>query len=202
MTIHTLHANGVAPQAWRNGGGQTRELLAWPTATDWTLRISRADIATDGPFSEFAGVQRWFVVLEDAGVQLQFAHDTQTLRAGDAPLQFAGASAPHCALLSGPTQDLNLMARGGRSTLQAVQAEAAWDAQFAVRGVYTVTGGVWRCGVDTRVLPAHTLLWCDTGHDLPWTFAPQHMASAAHVSVGAVTPTHAWWLGFTPEAHA
>ena len=31
-------AADVAPQAWRNGGGSTRELLAWPAGADWRLR--------------------------------------------------------------------------------------------------------------------------------------------------------------------
>jgi environmental stress-induced protein Ves len=35
------------------------------------LRISVAEITRDGPFSAFAGVQRWFAVLEGAGVMLR-----------------------------------------------------------------------------------------------------------------------------------
>ena len=63
-----IEADAVTPQAWRNGGGQTRELLAWPSAADWSLRISRADIERSGPFSAFAGVQRWFEVLSGNAV--------------------------------------------------------------------------------------------------------------------------------------
>ena len=51
---------------WRNGGGRTRELLAWPDAADWKVRVSVADVESDGPFSAFPGVQRWFAVLEGA----------------------------------------------------------------------------------------------------------------------------------------
>jgi environmental stress-induced protein Ves len=40
---------------WRNGGGRTRELLAWPSAEDWQLRVSVAEIEADGPFSAFPG---------------------------------------------------------------------------------------------------------------------------------------------------
>ena len=29
---------------WRNGVGRTRELLAWPTAADWLVRVSVAEI--------------------------------------------------------------------------------------------------------------------------------------------------------------
>ncbi|MDP3170391.1 MAG: HutD family protein, partial [Polaromonas sp.] len=41
----------VAPTPWRNGGGVTRELIAWPTPQDWDWRISVAEIEKDGPFS-------------------------------------------------------------------------------------------------------------------------------------------------------
>ena len=117
-----VHANSVAPQAWRNGGGQTRELLAWPDANNWQLRISRADIDADGPFSAFPGVTRWFAVLRGTGVALAFSGTEREVRQGDAPLQFDGASAPGCRLLDATTQDLNLMARGGTSQMQAAQA--------------------------------------------------------------------------------
>ena len=32
---------------WRNGGGVTRELLAWPDSKDWALRVSVADVAAE-----------------------------------------------------------------------------------------------------------------------------------------------------------
>jgi len=41
------------PSPWKNGGGTTRELLAWPDPQDWTLRLSVAQVEADGPFSRF-----------------------------------------------------------------------------------------------------------------------------------------------------
>ncbi len=38
-------------QPWRNGGGFTRQLLAWPDDENWLLRISMANVSQDGPFS-------------------------------------------------------------------------------------------------------------------------------------------------------
>src|SRR5258706_8972671 len=58
-----LRVNDIAPAPWRNGGGLTRELLAWPDRSDWIVRISVAEILASGPFSEFPGVDRWFAVL-------------------------------------------------------------------------------------------------------------------------------------------
>ncbi|WP_326539845.1 HutD/Ves family protein, partial [Pseudorhodoferax sp.] len=101
MTLHRIDVGAVAPQSWRNGGGQTRELWRWPEQGPWQLRISRADIDRDGPFSAFVGVQRWFAVLSGAGVELQFGTTRRTLRPGDEALHFDGALAPGCRLLDG-----------------------------------------------------------------------------------------------------
>ena len=197
--MHLVQADTVPPQAWRNGGGQTRELLAWPPGQDWQLRISRADIAANGPFSAFAGIDRWFAVLEGAGVVLHFAHGhtpagtataepTVTLRQGDAPLHFDGGLAPGCTLLGGATQDLNLMARTGRSTMLRVQTNAGWIPSFAVSGIYTTTTGVLKAGASLMIpLPAHSLLYCTEPHRLPWTFTPD------------TQDLRAFWLGYTPD---
>ena len=189
MSIHTVEAHQVPPQAWRNGGGQTRELLAWPDAEHWQVRISRAEIASDGPFSEFAGVQRWFAVLEGAGVVLQFADSQKTLLCGDEPLAFDGASAPLCALIDGPTQDLNLMVRGGHGAMQVAHRGTPWSGNFTLRALYAATPGVWSDCAQTLPLTAHTLLWSTRADLRPWTFE----AHPAH-STG-----RAWWLGFTPK---
>ena len=67
-TAHTITVDSAPVTPWRNGGGVTRELLAWPNPADWRLRISVADIAADGPFSAFPGVRRWFTLLSGEGV--------------------------------------------------------------------------------------------------------------------------------------
>lgn len=128
-------AANLAPQPWRNGGGQTRELLAWPPGPDWRLRISLADIEQDGPFSAFAGVERWFAVIEGGGVALSFAGGERELRVGDTPCCFDGAEAPGCRLLDGPTRDLNLMLRGIEGRLhQGPEAPTGpgWRALFCI----------------------------------------------------------------------
>lgn len=71
MSWQIVHLDDVAPRPWRNGGGVTRELVAWPHAQHWIWRMSVAEVAHSGPFSRFEGVQRWFAVLAGAGVRLQ-----------------------------------------------------------------------------------------------------------------------------------
>ncbi len=181
MTHQIIQAEDLTPQPWRNGGGQTRELLTWPNANDWQLRISRADIERDGPFSAFPGVQRWFAVLEGAGVVLHMPDSPRSLRAGDAPFAFDGSSAPGCTLVAGPTQDLNLMVQRGHGTMLPVEA-TPWSADFQMRGIYAVQGGCWSDGAQTLELPAHSLLWIERASQAAWTF----------------TGSPAYWIGFTP----
>ena len=120
------------PQPWRNGGGLTHELLAWAgpagdaatlpgsTPPAWTVRVSVAEIARDGPFSPYPGVDRAFAVLEGRGVVLAWPRGDTVCRPGDEALRFDGADAPGCRLVDGPTLDLNLMAqaRAGRAAMK------------------------------------------------------------------------------------
>lgn len=191
--MNIVQAEQVSPQAWRNGGGSTRELLAWPHPNHWRLRISRADILHDGPFSAFPGVQRWFVVLNGQGVVLHLpttaGHTREhELLCGHAPLQFDGALAPGCNLVNGPTQDLNLMVQGGQATLQAVDAGQPWTTAFAMCGLYTAYSGTWHCGAQTQHLGAHTLLWLEHTPPAAMQFQPDHN-----------TPLCAWWWGYQAQ---
>lgn len=185
MTIHLISAAAAVPQAWRNGGGQTRELLVWPAQGPWRLRISRADISADGPFSAFSGVTRWFAVLHGQGVALTMQGTRREMRTSDDGLRFDGALAPECELLDGPTEDLNLMAIGGDSVMHKVTAGSSWDPGMPMRGLYTTVSGVWQSQHHTCLIDAHTLLWePDSGHGA-WSFTPD---------VG--TNGSAWWLGY------
>ena len=155
------------PQPWRNGGGSTRELLAWPSAEDWQLRLSVADIDADGPFSIFDGVQRWFVVLQGAGVALTIDGQPRRQRMADAPLHFDGGARTDCRLLDGPTRDLNLMLRRRCGGLLPAQAGQAWQPPGGVCGLFSRLPG--RCQVTVagdaqpdHALPALALLWFAT----------------------------------------
>jgi environmental stress-induced protein Ves len=113
MTWHVLHLNDIPPKPWRNGGGTTRELAAWPDTQNWVWRMSVAEVAQGGPFSAFAGVHRWFAVLSGGGVQLTIEKRRHVLHADTAPFGFEGDVPVDCQLLDGPTQDFNLMVKQG-----------------------------------------------------------------------------------------
>lgn len=185
MTPHLVRADDVPPQAWRNGGGTTRELLCWPSTLDCAVRVSLADITREGPFSAFPGVERWFTVIAGAGVVLHFRDGERAVYAGDAPLCFDGAAAPGCRLVGGPTRDLNLMLRGGRGLMCPAEPGVGWEAPFRWRGLFSAGTGRWFSEGEKRRLAPNSLLWSDTASGKVWTFEPDERG------------TRAWWLGCT-----
>ncbi|MBQ0922272.1 HutD family protein [Hydrogenophaga aromaticivorans] len=187
-TAHTITVDSAPVTPWRNGGGVTRELLAWPDPADWRLRISVADIAADGPFSAFPGVQRWFVLLSGEGVVLDFDNHGLALRPGDAPLAFDGAAAPGCRLMDGPVRDLNLMLRGGAGGMATVSPGTAWQAPAGAQaGLFARVAGRWHSGDQQRSLPALSLLWFDAPPPGDWCFEADTTAATASQPTG-------WWL--------
>lgn len=188
-TAHTITVDSAPVTPWRNGGGVTRELLAWPDPADWRLRVSVADIAADGPFSAFPGVRRWFTPLSGEGVVLDFPDQSLALRPGDAPLAFDGAAAPGCRLMGGPVRDLNLMVRDGAGGMATVSPGTAWSAPpGAQAGLFARVTGRWRNGDQQRTLPALCLLWFDAPPPGDWRFEPDVPA-----------PAVGWWLHHIPE---
>lgn len=183
----------ASAQAWRNGGGTTRELFTWPASGPWQLRISVADISAHGPFSAFDGVDRWFAVAEGDGVLLQLGDAAHTLRTDSAPLFFDGAAAPACSLLGGATRDLNLMSQreAGRAQMLRVQAGAEWHSAAPLRALFSTTPlRLLIDGAPVAELPAWTLAVGTQAAQQRWCVA------------GAADSAPAWWMAFSPHAIA
>ena len=115
MTWQTICLKDVQPTPWRNAGGTTRELVAWPDSVAWQWRASVAEVVQSGPFSSFADVKRWFAVLDGDGVCLTVDGSLHNLNQSDQPFMFEGAAQTVCKLQGGATQDFNLMVQGGAS---------------------------------------------------------------------------------------
>lgn len=197
MTLQLLQCDAAAPQPWKNGGGLTRELLAWSAGASgapWTLRISVADITADGPFSAYPGIDRWFAVLQGGGVRLALPDGPCELHAGNAPLAFGGEAAPGCTLLHGATRDLNLMVRRGAGQAamrlatggQSFAPHARWRALFALDALTLRADGEDR--TSTLAMPAWSLAWDEA--------APQ---GAWRIAAAAAAP-RAYWIDFAPGA--
>jgi environmental stress-induced protein Ves len=129
--VTVLRAEHHVPMPWANGGGTTYEVMTSPVGArldDFDWRVSLAEIATDGPFSPFPGVDRLIAVVEGAGVQLVVDGRVVPLGPLD-PFAFDGAAHTSCRLIGGPTKDLNVMTRRGRcsATLDVVALDATAD---------------------------------------------------------------------------
>lgn len=187
MKPRLVRCNDVPAQPWRNGGGVTRELFAWPATDAWQLRVSVADIDADGPFSAFPGVQRWFTVLKGAGVELTVGQEVHRLERGDDPLQFAGESPATCRLLDGPTRDLNLMLRHASGRMATAADGLAWAPDATQCGLFSAVAGRCEADAQTIELPAYALLWFDV--------AP---ASLRFVAGQRPASLIGWWLSASP----
>ena len=174
----TVRTADVAPQPWRNGGGVARALLVRPRGDDWQVRVSVADVGANGPFSRFPGVQRWFAVLEGAGVVLTIGSEEHRLDADSEALAFPGDVAVRCRLIDGPTRDLNLMLSRMSGSMHRVVRAVAWRPDSRECGLYATSAG--RCDADTpderEPMPAHALRW--------WAQAPESL----------VFDGEGWWI--------
>ncbi len=114
QALRLLPASGYRRMPWKNGGGVTTEIARAPAGgDDFDWRVSIADIAEDGPFSAFPGIDRQLLLL-DGGVELCVdATPPVRLELRHARIAFAGEATVQCRLLGGPSRDFNLMTRRG-----------------------------------------------------------------------------------------
>jgi environmental stress-induced protein Ves len=172
MSWHAVHLADVQAAPWRNGGGVTRELAAWPAQGEWQWRMSVAEVESSGPFSRFDGITRWFAVLQGAGVVLNVHKPGDSGESGarehrltqnEPPLCFDGGAATDCQLINGPTQDFNLMVRD--SGLPARMLRVHGNFQTAVNAPKTIavyaigSGASVRFNAEELYVPPATLVW-------------------------------------------
>ncbi|MGR7000643.1 HutD/Ves family protein [Yinghuangia aomiensis] len=97
--FHVFDTDFLPVTPWRNGGGETREVAAEPSADGgFAWRVSIATIAQDGPFSAFPGVDRTITLLEGAGVHLVgdgLDHLLDRI-GGPSPARATSRSTPRC----------------------------------------------------------------------------------------------------------
>lgn len=197
-----VRLDGITPQPWKNGAGTTRELLVSPSPLHWHCRISVANIDRDAPFSSYPQVQRWFTVIDGAGVALRFSSalppapsDTAELllTCDDAPLSFDGSQTPTCRLLAGPTRDLNLMLRSINGGMQRAAPNTEWRSTGAQAGLFTARSGRLLLASGERIdMPAMSLLWFEQAAGLTLQFQPETETRLDTVVSSLASP--AWWL--------
>ncbi len=147
---------------WRNGGGTTSEIAVEPgPAGRFRFRLSIADVAASGPFSDFTGYDRHILLLEGRGFTLRVAGDAP--RVVDRPLvphAFDGDRSAACELHDGPVRDLNLIvdratSRGTLAVARLVAGERMELAPAATVLAYLVSGAV--VAGDVRLAPGDVL---------------------------------------------
>lgn len=150
--------------AWKNDGGQTQQLLCWPSdaaMTDFRWRISVAQIDRDGPFSTFPGASRTLVLLHGVGMDLAFADRTIRLDERNRRIDFDGEENLDCRLIDGQTLDLNLIwdRRAGTAQLDTLTIDGDWTASAdhgQLLGLYLLHGEVQ---TEHGLMQRGDLLW-------------------------------------------
>ncbi len=159
MNMHFFSSAALPATPWKNGGGTTQEIVCWPQGAgldsfDW--RISIAQIASNGPFSAFAGIDRVITLLSGAGVHLSSQDGSVNHQLNQAlqPFAFSGDVALDCDLLGGPSQDFNVMTRRGR-ILANVSIHRAGALQLrSPHGLLLARSGRWQLAGRSDVLHA------------------------------------------------
>lgn len=123
---------------WKNGQGVTRIVAVQDAeaSRSWLWRLSIATVDRDGPFSDFTGYDRVILLLQGAGMTLDFdGHaPAATLDSPFEPLAFDGGWPCHATLLGGPLTDFNVISAADQVSAKAevVPVKSASTAQAAV----------------------------------------------------------------------
>ena len=118
MTVRVLFPHHWQTQPWKNGGGITHEIVREDDALGTRWRVSIAEVASDGPFSRFDGIDRIILMLTGNGFCLHgVGADPERIVSPLQPFAFPGEAVIQCMLVAGPVRDFNLMSR--RQDVQA-----------------------------------------------------------------------------------
>jgi len=162
--IRIRRAAGRAETPWKNGGGVTREVAAWPPGAgfaDFHWRISIASVAQGGPFSTFAGVDRELAVL-DGALRLSLEGQADVIVSpGSPPVHFPGdipcSGDPGAASVT----DLNVMTRRGK-----LSSRMTWIAVERQQAIHAAAACTFVLAVDPVTLISHGLAYQLQAQDL------------------------------------
>jgi uncharacterized protein len=178
---------------WKNGGGRTTEIAAYPpdgVLERFIWRASIADIERNGPFSAFPGVDRTLVLLQGAGLVLTGVGEALEVRAHYEPVSFAGDISLECTLTAGPVRDFNLMVRRtqarGELAVVSGSAEAIVPARFQL--CYAAVGvcECLRAGHVPLTLPEGNALLVESADAIPSALHVNPLSSDAVALVAAI----------------
>lgn len=138
MSVQILRAADRVARPWRNGGGATFEVAAFPDGADlasFDWRVSLATVAQAGPFSAFPGVDRLMLVL-DGRLELEIAGGVRlVLDDGNAAASFPGDADVRALAPVRPVTDFNVMVRRGAFTASLERRAVAGAAAVVCQDV-------------------------------------------------------------------
>ena len=159
--MQVLRAADHKRMAWKNGGGETVEIIVSPPQAsmdsfDW--RISMATIMQDGAFSSFAGVDRTLTVLSGDGIELTMAdRPVVILSPASSPYAFPADVGCSARLLGSTVSDLNVMTARDSLTHQVRPIDGPTRQAVAPGSVVVVVS----TGVTRLATPDHQV---ELGH--------------------------------------
>ena len=111
--VTELPSSGFTAMPWRNGAGVTHEIAVddapGSSAAPFRWRLSMADLAGDGPFSEIADVDRVLVLLAGEDVALAIDGAPPAPLGRHEAIAFPGDVPTSLTMAPGAGRDLNLM---------------------------------------------------------------------------------------------
>jgi environmental stress-induced protein Ves len=182
--VHISRCLSKTPSvAWKNGGGLTQELLVWPTPNNWVVRLSVATIESDGAFSRFDHVWRWFVPIEGHGVSLTVSGHASAIDSRSDPIGFKGEAPCSVQLLQGPVKAFNVMLQGRwrADVCRIAQGQLRTLPGTGYLALFCVQSGACQIGEQVLHCDSGQLLWQSLNAPL------KVLAASGHWLV-----THAW----------
>ncbi|TDO97259.1 HutD/Ves family protein [Marinomonas balearica] len=135
---------------WKNGLGETLEIIRVEDEQGVLFRISQASVVEDGLFSDFSGLQRTLVLLSGKGMMLSYSGEFNGEDVLQAPLDIAcfyGGDETNATLHNGAIEDLNIMVRKHSLNADVQPISGSCDVAFEVsqssvfKGIYALDAG-------------------------------------------------------------
>lgn len=175
-----VRASSHVRTPWKNDGGSTIQLAISPGTAgldNFEWRISMATVASDGPFSVFAGVDRTLCILEGAGLVVNVGELSHRLLPTSEPFVFSGDDRVSATLVDGAITDFNVMTHRDRFShtvrrvrihgTDTLESDARVRALFCHRDAATIQTGKQAYALG----PLDMLI--DDEADGPWTVSAE-----------------------------
>ncbi len=145
--MKVLRAANYKTMPWKNGMGSTTEIAIHPADAkldDFEWRVSMARVASDGPFSIFAGIDRTLLLLEGSGIDLSVAGSAPVRIDHETIHSFPGDQPTSARLVDGVIIDLNVMSRRATVVHDVKRIKLAQHLDFIVstQTIFVVEQGV------------------------------------------------------------